>query len=167
MKQAMICKFALSLLLAAFAAMPAFAESGVRIVVPARDIARGQTISDSDLTYATVTGNALMSGTVTSFAAVKDMEARRMLHAGEALRADDVRHPVVVTRGQTVTMLFHAPGVELTAMGRSMGEGGIGDTVTVQNPSSFRMINGVITAPGTVIATGPASPISAQRTARN
>lgn len=167
MKQAMIRQFALSLLLAAFAAMPAFAESGVRIVVPARDIARGQTISDSDLTYATVAGTALMSGTVTSFAAVKDMEARRMLHAGEALRADDVRHPVVVTRGQTVTMLFHAPGVELTAMGRSMGEGGIGDTVTVQNPSSFRMINGVITAPGTVIATGPASPISAQRTARN
>ncbi|MES2293080.1 MAG: flagellar basal body P-ring formation chaperone FlgA [Pseudomonadota bacterium] len=167
MKYAMIRKFALSLLLAAFAAMPAFAESGVRIVVPAHDIARGQTISDSDLTYATVTGNALMSGTVTSFGAVKDMEARRMLHAGEALRADDVRHPIVVTRGQTVTMLFHAPGVELTAMGRSMGEGGVGDTVTVQNPSSFRMINGVITAPGTVIATGPASPISAQRTARN
>ena len=165
--RSMIRQFALSLLLAAFTAMPAFAESGVRIVVPARDIARGQTISDSDLTYATVAGNALMSGTVTSFGAVKDMEARRMLHAGEALRADDVRHPVVVTKGQTVTMLFHAPGVELTAMGRSMGEGGIGDTVTVQNPSSFRMINGVITAPGTVIATGPASPISAQRTARN
>ena len=165
----MIRKFAISLAFAAlqFVAPPAFADAGVRIVVPARDIPRGQTISDSDLTYATVPGNALMSGTVTSFAAVKDMEARRMLHAGEALRADDVRHPVVVTKGQTVTMLFHAPGVELTAMGRSMGEGGVGDTVTVQNPSSFRMITGVITAPGTVIATGPASPLSSQRTARN
>jgi flagella basal body P-ring formation protein FlgA len=163
----MIRKFALSLMLAALAAMPAFAESGVRIVVPAHDIARGQAISDSDLTYATVSGPALMSGTVTSFAAVKDMEARRVLHAGEALRADDVRHPVVVTKGQVVTMLFHAPGVELTAMGRAMGEGGIGDTVTVQNPSSFRMIIGVVSAPGTVIATGPASPLSSSRTARN
>jgi flagella basal body P-ring formation protein FlgA len=95
------------------------------------------------------------------------MEARRMLHAGEAMRGDDLRHPVVVTRGQTVTMLFHAPGVELTAMGRSMGEGGVGDTVTVQNPASFRMIAGVITAPGTVLATGPASPSLQQRTARN
>ncbi len=167
MKQAMIRRFAAAFLFAALTALPAFAESGVRIVVPARDIARGQTISDSDLTYATVAGNALMSGTVTNFAAVKDMEARRILHAGEALRADDLRHPVVVTKGQTVTMLFHAPGVELTAMGRSMSEGGIGDTVTVQNPSSFRMIAGVITAPGTVIATGPASPVSPQRTARN
>jgi flagella basal body P-ring formation protein FlgA len=165
----MIRKFAIALLLLAVQAgvLPAAADTGVRIVVPSRDIARGETITDKDLTFATVPGSALMAGTVTSIAAAKDMEARRMLHAGEAMRGDDLRHPVVVTRGQTVTMLFHAPGVELTAMGRSMGEGGVGDTVTVQNPASFRMIAGVITAPGTVVATGPASPSPQQRTARN
>ena len=160
--------FCLLLAILQWVAMPAAAaETGVRIVVPAHDIARGQIIADSDLSYATVPGDALMSGTVTSFAVVKDMEARRTLHAGEILRADDVRHPIVVTKGQTITMLFRAPGVELTAMGRAMGEGGVGDTVTVQNPSSFRMILGVISAPGTVIATGPASPSPSQRTARN
>ena len=165
----MIRKFAISLLFVAvqLTAGPATAETGVRIVVPAHDIARGQTISESDLTYATVSGNALMAGTVSNIAAVKDMEARRLLHAGETLRADDVRHPIVVTKGQTITMLFRAPGVELTAMGRAMGEGGIGDTITVQNPSSYRMISGVVSAPGTVIATGPASPSAPQRTARN
>jgi|ERR1019366_217503 flagella basal body P-ring formation protein FlgA len=165
----MIRKFAISLLFVAvqLTAVPATAETGVRIVVPAHDIARGQTISESDLTYATVSGNALMAGTVSNIAAVKDMEARRLLHAGETLRADDVRHPIVVTKGQTITMLFRAPGVELTAMGRAMGEGGIGDTITVQNPSSYRMISGVVSAPGTVIATGPASPSAPQRTARN
>ncbi len=165
----MIRKFSIFVLLAVLPVLtgPAFAESGVRIVVPAHDIARGQTIMDSDLTFAMVPGTALMAGTVTSLAAVKDMEARRMLHAGEALRADDVRRPIVVTRGQAITMLFHAPGVELTAMGRAMGEGGVGDTITVQNPASFRMITGVISAPGTVTATGPASPLLSQRTARN
>ena len=165
----MIRKFAIALILAVLPVLagPAFAETGIRIVVPAHDIARGQTIMESDLTVTTVPGTALMAGTVTTFAAVKDMEARRMLHAGEALRADDLRRPVVVTKGQTITMLFHAPGVELTAMGRAMGEGGVGDTITVQNPSSFRMINGVISSPGTVTATGPASPFPSQRTARN
>ena len=163
----MIRKFALSLLFGLLSVLPAAADSGVRIVVPTRDIARGETISDRDLTFATVPGSALMAGTVTSIATAKDMEARRMLHAGEAMRGDDLRHPVVVTRGQTVTMLFRAPGVELTAMGRAMGEGGVGDTVTVQNPASFRMIAGIVTAPGTVMATGPASPSSQQRTARN
>ena len=149
----------------ALAAQPVTPDTGVRVVVPSHDIPRGQVITEGDLTYATVAGNALMAGTVTSFSAAKDMEARRLLHAGETFRADDMRRPIVVTRGETVTMLFNAPGVELTATGRAMGEGGIGDTVMVQNPASFRMINGVISAPGTVVATGPASPN--QRTARN
>ena len=165
----MIRKFALALLFALLqvSAVSAAADTGVRIVVPNRDIARGETITDKDLTFATVPGSALMAGTVTTIVAAKDMEARRMLHAGEAMRADDLRHPIVVTRGQTVTMQFHAPGVELSAMGRAMSEGGVGDTVTVQNPASFRMIAGVITGPGTVLATGPASPSPQQRTARN
>jgi flagellar basal body P-ring formation protein FlgA len=151
----------------ATAATPAAQSGNVRVVVPAHDIPRGQTISESDLTYGTMPGNAMMAGVVTSIVTAKDMEARRMLRAGEAFRADDVRRPVVVTRGQTVTMMFEAPGVELSATGRAIGEGGVGDTVLVQNPASFRTINGVITAPGTVVATGPASPTTQQRTARN
>ena len=160
-----------ALILALFALLPlpalavATQDVGVRVVVPVHDIPRGQTISESDLTYATLPGNAMMAGVVTSVTVAKDMEARRMLRAGEAFRSDDVRRPIVVIKGETVTMLFNAPGVELTATGRAMGEGGVGDTVMVQNPASFRTINGVISAPGTVVATGPASPN--QRTARN
>ena len=126
----------------------------VRIVVPSHDIARGETINESDLTFATVDGAALMSGVPTKMDEVKGMQSRRMLVAGQPFRAEDVRRPIVVTKGQTVTMQFLAPGVELTAMGRAMSEGGIGDTVTIQNPASYRMISGVVTAPGTVRATG-------------
>jgi flagellar basal body P-ring formation protein FlgA len=148
-------------ILAVFALLPglmlaagsAFA-AGVRIVVPAHDIARGDTIGENDLTYAMVDGAALMSGVPTRMDDVKGMEARRMLAAGRPFRGDDVRRPIVITKGQTVTMEFEAPGVQLTAMGRAMSEGGVGDTVTVQNPASYRMVSAVVTAPGTVRATG-------------
>ncbi|HKX63685.1 MAG TPA: flagellar basal body P-ring formation chaperone FlgA [Rhizomicrobium sp.] len=126
----------------------------VRIVVPAHDIARGDTISENDLTYATVDGAALMSGVPTKMDEVKGMQARRMLSSGQPFRGDDVRRPIVITKGQTVTMQFIVPGVELTAMGRAMSEGGVGDTVTIQNPVSYRMISGTVVAPGTVRATG-------------
>jgi len=138
-------------------ATPVFAQAanpGVRIVVPAHDIARGDTIAESDLTYIQVDGSTLMSGVVTSMATLTGMQTRRMLHAGESLRGDDVRHPVVVAKGQTVTMIFSAPGVELTAMGRAMSEGGVGDTVTIQNPASYRMITATVSGPGTVRANG-------------
>jgi flagella basal body P-ring formation protein FlgA len=141
-------------LIAVFAG-PALADTNTRIVVLNRDIARGEVIADSDLTFGTVSSTALMSGTVTSMDAARGMEARRALRAGQPFQAFDVRRPIVVTRGQTITMTFEAPGVDLTAMGRAMSEGGIGDTVTVQNPASFRMIAAIVTAPGTVRATGP------------
>ena len=131
----------------------AFAAT-VRVVVPAHDIARGDTIGENDLTFATVDGDALMSGVPTKMEEVKGMQARRVLGAGRPFRTDDVRRPVVVTKGQTVTMQFAAPGVELTAMGRAMSEGGIGDTVTVQNPASYRMVSAIVVAPGSVRATG-------------
>jgi len=129
----------------------------VRIVVPAHDIARGDTIGEGDLTFSTVDGSALMSGVPTRIDEVKGMQTRRMLAAGQAFRADDVRRPIVITKGQTVTMQFVVPGVELTAMGRAMSEGGVGDTVTIQNPVSYRMISGTVVAPGTVRANGPIS----------
>ncbi len=134
----------------AFAATPT--STAARIVVPVRDILRGEVIGETDLTFADVTGTALAPTTVTKFEALTGMQTRRVLRAGEALRAEDVRRPVVVTKGQTVTMTFRLPGVELSAMGRALAEGGIGDTVTVQNPASFRMVTATITGPGTVRA---------------
>jgi len=131
----------------------------VRVVVPARDIPRGEVIGETDLTYATVDGNSLMAGVPTKIEEVAGMQARRVLSAGQTFRGDDVRRPIVITKGQTVTMQFSAPGVELVAMGRAMSEGGIGDTVTIQNPASFRMIAATVTAPGVVRANG--GPISA------
>jgi flagella basal body P-ring formation protein FlgA len=132
---------------------PAFAGT-VRIVVPAHDIARGETISESDLTFSTVDGSALMSGVPTRIDEVKGMQTRRMLSAGQPFRTEDMRRPIVITKGQTVTMQFTLPGVELTAMGRAMSEGGVGDTVTIQNPVSYRMISGTVVSPGTVRANG-------------
>ena len=128
---------------------PAFAD-GVR-VVPARDIARGTTISETDLTTKTMDANVL-SGIVTSANDLVGMQTRRMLHAGESVRLEDVRRPTLVAKGSTVTMIFEAPGITLTAAGRAMSEGGLGETVTVQNPVSFRQVSAIVTAPGQVRA---------------
>jgi flagella basal body P-ring formation protein FlgA len=133
-------------------AYPAFADTGVRVVVPSRDIARGETITDADLSYAFVAANAMMPGTATSMENITGMQSRRVLRAGLTMRNDDVRPPILVTKGSTVTMIFDAPGVTLTATGRALSEGGVGENVTVQNPASFRQITAVVTGPGTVKA---------------
>jgi len=129
---------------------PAFAESGTRVVVPSHDIPRGATIGDADLAYQFVP--QVQPGTVLSMNDLDGMQARRFLHAGETVRADDVRRPIVITKGTLVTMTFEAPGITLTATGKAMSEGGVGESITVVNPVSFRQITATVIGPGMVRA---------------
>lgn len=127
------------------------ALGGVRVVVPAHDIARGAVIAQSDLAFTTAAGD-VMGGTVTAMNDLVGMQARRTLRAGQTVRLEDVRRPILVTRGSTVSMSFEAPGLVLIATGKAMSEGGLGETVTVQNPASYRMISAVVVGPGQVRA---------------
>src|SRR5437870_4215631 len=76
-------------LLPAGAALAAPAPGAMRIVVPARDIMRGEVIGDSDLTFADITGTVLAPSTITKFETATGMQSRRLLRAGESLRAED------------------------------------------------------------------------------
>ena len=154
-------------------ALPALANlaladgvNDVRVVVPARGIARGETITDADLSYATIPAAQMQGGIVTSMNDLEGMEARRVLRAGETVRSDDVRHPILVSKGQTVTMTFVAPGITLTAVGKATSEGGMGEMVTVLNPVSYRQITCTVTGSGTVqagstIANAPSAQVAA------
>jgi flagella basal body P-ring formation protein FlgA len=127
-------------------------NNGVRVVVPAHDIARGEVIAVADLTYGTLPGTSSLSGIATSAHDLEGREARRFLRAGETVRNDDVRRPILVTKGSTVTMTFELPGVSLTAVGRAVSEGGLGESVTVLNPVSYRQITATVTGAGQVKA---------------
>jgi flagella basal body P-ring formation protein FlgA len=148
----------------AFADQPTAPGSTIRVVVPAHDIQRGETIVDSDLTYADVSAARPLVGIAVKMSELDGKEARRFIHTGETVRVDDVRNPILVAKGSTVTMTFDAPGISLTGIGRATTEGGMGETVTVVNPVSFRQITGVVTGPGTVRA-GAATPTGAQQIA--
>jgi len=143
---------------------PAFADTskdeGIRIEVPAHDIARGEVIGASDLVAGTVPGTTSLSGIATSAGDLEGREARRLLRAGESVRIDDIRRPILVTKGSTVTMTFDLPGVSLIAVGRAVGEGGLGESVTVLNPVSYRQITATVTGAGQVKAGSASSTIT-------
>jgi flagella basal body P-ring formation protein FlgA len=127
------------------------ARQGPRIVVPLRDIARGEVVTQADLAYVPV-GAGVQPGSVLNMKQVVGLETRRALHTGESLRAQDFRHPIVVTKGSIVTMTYDVPGVQLTASMRAIAAGGVGEIITVQNPISYRVVGAVITGPGQVQA---------------
>jgi flagella basal body P-ring formation protein FlgA len=144
---------------------PALADTqqaeGVRVVVPTHDIARGEVIAAADLVYGTIPSTSSLSGIATSASDLEGREARRFLRAGETVRTEDVRRPILVTKGSTVTMTFAVPGVSLTAIGRAVSEGGLGESVTVLNPVSYRQITCTVTGAGQVKAGDTAAVVTA------
>jgi flagella basal body P-ring formation protein FlgA len=135
---------------------PAFADTApatqVRIVVPARDIPRGETIGDSDLTYQMIAADKMPPSVATSMNDLTGKETRLYLRSGQAVRLDEVRMPILVTKGSTVTMSFDAPGITLTVTGKAITEGGMGESVTILNPISYRQVTGTVTGAGSVRA---------------
>ncbi len=143
-------------------AQQALPANSPRVVVPAHDIQRGETIMEQDLDYASVAPDRLRAGIITSAADIEGRQARRVLRAGELVRVDDVRRPILVAKGSTVTMTFTETGVSLTATGRAMSEGGLGETVVVQNPVSFRQVSCMVTGAGEVRAGDATTDAAAQ-----
>jgi flagellar basal body P-ring formation protein FlgA len=143
----------LALFIFCTAAFGAFAQNlpkEVDVAVPSRDIARGAKITEDDLTYAPVAASRAGGNVVRSIDAAAGKEARRALRAGELIRDSDLKRPVLVAKGSTVTMVFETPGIRLTAVGRALSEGAAGDAISVLNPTSYRQVEATVIAPGTV-----------------
>jgi flagella basal body P-ring formation protein FlgA len=140
--------FAFSVL--AFSAFAADANSEVDVAVPKSDVARGEIIAEADLEYKAIPQIRANQSIVRAITDVAGMEARRALRAGELIRTSDIKRPTLVAKGSTVTMLFEAPGMRLSAVGRALAEGAEGDTITVLNPTSYRKVEAVVVKAGTV-----------------
>jgi|SRR6185312_8559418 len=76
--------------------------------------------------------------------------------ARPAMIAAGARGPVVVHRLEMVDVTWSGGGISLTMSGVAQKDAAAGDTVSVQNPTSKKIIDAVITGPGHGVA-GPAA----------
>lgn len=77
-------------------------------------------------------------------------ELRRTIYAGHKINRAHVGAPILVKRNAPVTMIYNYGTMRLTAKGRALGAGSIGDTINVMNTSSRKKIIGIVTGPETV-----------------
>src|SRR6202035_3025352 len=78
------------------------------------------------------------------------MQARRQLRAGQTLKTADLAKPDLVTRDQTVTLVYESTGLYLTIRGKALEGGTEGDVVSVLNLQSKRTVSGVVIGRGQV-----------------
>ena len=140
-------------------------QEQIDVPVLTREVPSGEVIAEGDISYLTIPVSRANSSIVRAPSDIAGHQARRLLRAGELIRTSDVKLPTVVAKGETVTMLFEAPGISLSFIGRAMGEGGMGESVPVLNPVSHRQIDAVVVGTGTVSVNGLPSRAAAAKVA--
>ncbi len=130
----------------------------------AHDLASGEMIGDQDLVTIELPAERASATLVTSAEMLTGQAARRPLHARQPIFAFDVKKPVIVRKGELVTIVFALPGIELTAAGQALADGGKGEVVPVLNARSRRTIEGRVSGAGTVsVQSSPAAMAVAQQ----
>jgi flagella basal body P-ring formation protein FlgA len=115
-----------------------------------RALARGEVINADALDTQERDAVTLPYGYITDAAQVLGKTLRRPLAPGSVIAPDAVESARIIKRGQIVTLVSRAGAVEVRAQGTAMGDGGVGDRLTVQNSASRRTVEGVVSAADTV-----------------
>jgi flagella basal body P-ring formation protein FlgA len=122
----------------------------IEVVTLARPIPRGETIRESDIVVERLIRADVQTDALTRAELVVNQAARRALRSGQTLRAADLMKPQIISRDDAVTIVFQTKAITLTLRGKAMGNGAEGETISVLNPQSKRLVQGVVTAPGVV-----------------
>jgi len=111
----------------------------VRVVVAAESIPRGALIQQADVTFAPAeNGRENRSGSAPpdAFLRLEDVigkETLRSIPKGKVLTEDLIRAPLLVRRGDVVTVCARAGGVCVRTMARARGDGSQGELVQVES----------------------------------
>ena len=125
----------------------------VNAIAVDRPIERGEVLQASDLTE--VRRPQAESGAVlTDGKAAVGLAARHALRPGQPLATNDLMKPEVVARNDTVTIVYQVPGITLTLRGQAKDAGALGDTISVVNTETKRVMQAVVSGPGRVMV-GP------------
>lgn len=137
------------------------AKELIEVPTLAGGLRRGEILSKSDIITTRVARNALTGRVVQDIDGLIGMAAKRTLRSGGVLRETDFEPPILVSRGEKVTIVYRVKGMLLTAQGKASSPGARDDLITVVNLQSNRSIQATVVADGQVTV-NPNLPLLAQ-----
>lgn len=128
----------------------------VRVVTLTRALARGDVAGRDDVVIDRQPRRQVGALRATDPEQIVGLAARRSLRAGQPVSPGDFTRPLVVARGDSVTIVFETSSLTVTARGQALGSGALGDLVDVLNPQSKRTVHATVAGPGkVVVSAGP------------
>lgn len=121
-------------------------QASADVLIPLRTIRAQEVVTASDFRVERID----VPGAFPVSEPVDGLEARVALYAGRPVRIKDLGPPALVQRNDIVTLIYRRDGLQISAEGRALSRGGVGDTVRVMNLSSRTTISGWVTESGRI-----------------
>ncbi|MEQ8660747.1 MAG: flagellar basal body P-ring formation chaperone FlgA [Gammaproteobacteria bacterium] len=121
------------------------------VVVAARPLARGHTVSAADLTTTRQRVDLARHDYLVDPASAVGQVTRRDVAAGQMLGANQLERPHLVRRGDQVVLSSANNAISVSVKGTALADGSVGERIRVRNLSSKRVVEGTVTAAGTVV----------------
>lgn len=116
----------------------------VQAPVLKRSLRNGTLISAADIEMKPVRIDTLSGDTILDKDKIIGKTPERYLVAQKFIRKDDITAPMMVERGQRITILSQKGPIRLSAVGKSMETGSLGDIIRVVNIDSNKTIQAEI-----------------------
>ncbi len=125
----------------------------VQVAILNRSVTSGDVVGEHDVEWSRVAVDKAGADAVTDPSRLVNVESRRTLTVGSVLRMRDLRGAKIVLKGTLITIAVETPNMTLSAQGRAMADGAMGDTIQVINTQSNRAIDAVVVGSGKVSVT--------------
>ena len=122
----------------------------VDVPVLAHPMSRGEVITAHDLTWSKSREETLRRDVITDADQMIGLVPRQPLRSGQMISQSDLQKPVAVAKGALVTMVLKAGAMSLSAQGRALESGSVGEVIHVTNTHSNQTIEARVDGPNMV-----------------
>ncbi len=119
-----------------------------------RRFKKSEVIEESDIEWLRMRADRIGRNVVTDAGDLVGKAPRRHLGAGKLIRAGDVRDPVLIEKGDLITMIYRTPSMTLSARARALEDGNLGKAIRVINLQSKKTVEAKTVDSDTVVVDG-------------
>lgn len=130
--------------------IPAHIKVFADVVTAAHPLRRGAEISQDDVITIRQELGQLHNDYFVNADDVVGKIIKQNINAGQAISAKRIKAPIVVRRGDAVSIIVTAGRLKVKMKGKALKDAAVGDRLTVRNGRSKRIVQGIAVASGVV-----------------
>ncbi len=124
------------------------------VLIAADRIGRHQIINSENCISKRMETTSLTSSPLTSETSLAELWAKRSIKKGQILSSGSIEKIPTILTGQGVSILYKSSVLEISAKGKAMESGNVGDKIRIKNDQSKRILTGTILDSETVEIAG-------------